>query len=178
MNNFFFQNTSATNSFPSTGHHTPGSPKKEYPKGPPHIASPTLERKLMGGKRDFYAQQQALSPTRRIRKTLPESPTKNIDPKFGPPRKTAGVRNLPKIDKKERPSVNGNRTGRGKKDKKGVNIKDKGDKSSVSSEDKSQSEDSSEVKADLKKSDPLAPISAKKNSTEELEAVEEALNEE
>ena len=74
--------------------------------------------------------------------------------------------------------MNGNRTGRGKKDKKGVNIKDKGDKSSVSSEDKSQSEDSSEVKADLKKSDPLAPISAKKNSTEELEAVEEALNEE
>ena len=75
--------------------------------------------------------------------------------------------------------MNGNRTGRGKKDKKGVNIKDKGDKSSsVSSEDKSQSEDSSEVKADLKKSDPLAPISGKKNSTEELEAVEEALNEE
>ena len=28
------------------------------------------------------------------------SPTKSIDPKLGAPRKTAGVRNLPKIDKK------------------------------------------------------------------------------
>ena len=38
------------------------------------------------------------SPTRRIKG--PISPTKSIDPKLGAPRKTAGVRNLPKIEKK------------------------------------------------------------------------------
>jgi hypothetical protein len=44
---------------------------------------------------------QSGSPKRRVPKTEPETTkARNVDPKLGPPRKTAGVRNLPKIDRK------------------------------------------------------------------------------
>ena len=69
----FFQSTSASNSFPSTGAHTPGSPRKASSLSPP------IERRM---KKDY-----AGSP-RKIRG--PSSPTKSIDPKLGAPRRTAG----------------------------------------------------------------------------------------
>lgn len=70
-----FQSTSASNSFPSTGAHTPGSPRKASSLSPP------IERRM---KKDY-----AGSP-RKIR----GSPTKSIDPKLGAPRRTAGKADL------------------------------------------------------------------------------------
>ena len=171
-----FQNTSASNSFPSTGHHTPGSPLKSNPPVPTDLGSPTLGRKFGQknmGKRDFY--QPSTSPTklRALRKELP-SPTKSIDPKLGPVRKTAGARNLPKIDKK---SVNGgSKSGKKDKKKRGENEKNK-----LKAEKEMAEELAAEEiveKTDLKPA-PLPPVSAKKNSTdEELPPVEEVVNEE
>ena len=152
--------------------------------------SPTLDRKFGGStygqKRDFY---QPTSPTKRGRGkgvTLPESPTKTIDPKLGPIRKTAGVRNLPKIDKKAISNgagggIAGNRSGKtGKKDKKGFREKDQKEKEAMRlMNDQVPDPNEGLGKTDLKP-EPLAPLSAgKKNSNEELDPVlEEAVNEE
>merc|ERR1740129_983761 len=90
--NFSVSNsTSASNSFPSTGQHTPGSPRKNTSS-----LSPPIGRRMKNN------NPGSVSPTRKMRPSLrePGSPTKSIDPKLGAPRKTAGVRNLPKIEKK------------------------------------------------------------------------------
>ena len=182
-----FQNTSASNSFPSTGHHTPGSPLKGAPQLPQGPGSPTLDRKFGGStygqKRDFY---QPSSPTKRGRgkgSILPESPTKTIDPKLGPIRKTAGVRNLPKIDKKaiSNGGMAGSRSGKSgsKKDKKGREKDQKEKEAMRLMNDQVPDPNEGLGKTDLKP-EPLAPLSAgKKNSNEELDPVlEEAVKEE
>ena len=71
------QSTSASNSFPSTGQHTPGSPRKASSLSPP------IGRRM---KKDYPG-----SPTRKVRGSI-GSPTKSIDPKLGAPRKTAGTK--------------------------------------------------------------------------------------
>ena len=90
----------------------------------------------------------AASPTRRIKAA--GSPTKTIDPKLGAPRKTAGVRNLPKIDK--RASKKGSKKGQSPQSREEL------------SKANSEANNDDQVKNDIKPT-PLGPVGSSRKAS-------------
>jgi len=84
---------------------SPSPTRKRSPSPPPRRTSKTSKSPSVSNK---SSSQQSPSPSRKV----VENGTTKIDPKLGTQRKTAGVRNLPKLDRSSRRTDKDSKNGR------------------------------------------------------------------